>query len=97
MAEPGALSDDDLIAALRKEVAAWFSNVHLLEFEELLHRFNRMKGIRADADRMDGLLEHVEGINDERDSVPILLAVRGLWPLIRDKILKPKEKPSDSG
>jgi hypothetical protein len=37
------LSDDDLIAVLRKEVAAWFSNVHLLEFEELIRRFNTLK------------------------------------------------------
>lgn len=42
MAAPD-LSDDDLIAALRKEVAAWFSNAHLLEFEELIRRFNKAK------------------------------------------------------
>lgn len=43
MASEALLSDDELIAALRKEVAAWFSNVHLLEFEELIRRFNRLK------------------------------------------------------
>jgi hypothetical protein len=42
MAAPD-LTDDELIAALRKEVAAWFSNVHLLEFEELIRRFNKAK------------------------------------------------------
>ena len=47
MAEPGAMSDEDLIAALRKEVAAWFSNVHLLEFEELIRRFNSPARWRA--------------------------------------------------
>ena len=38
-----SMSDDELIAALRKQVAAWFSNVHLLEFEELIRRFNKAK------------------------------------------------------
>jgi hypothetical protein len=47
--------------------------------------------IRNDVERMDRLLEHIEGINDERDSVPILLAVRGLWPLIRAEIVKNPE------
>jgi len=40
MAAESRLTDDELIAALRKQVAAWFSNVHLLEFEELIRRFN---------------------------------------------------------
>lgn len=37
------MTDDELIEALRKEVAAWFSNVHLLEFEELIRRYNKAK------------------------------------------------------
>jgi hypothetical protein len=37
------VSDDDLVDSLRKQVAAWFSNVHLLEFEELIRRFNKAK------------------------------------------------------
>lgn len=28
---------------------------------------------------MNRLLEYIDGINDERDSVPILLAVRECW------------------
>jgi hypothetical protein len=40
------LSDDALIDVLRREVAAWFSNVHLLEFEELLRRFNAAKAAK---------------------------------------------------
>ena len=47
-----------------------------------------MNDIRSDVERMDRLLEHAEGISDERDSVPILLAVRELWPLIRAAIVK---------
>jgi hypothetical protein len=42
--------------------------------------------IKADIERMNRILDHIEGISDERDSVPILLAVRELWPLIRDQI-----------
>ena len=34
-------------------------------------------------DQMDNLLGYVEGINDERDSVPILLKVRSLWAKIK--------------
>ena len=37
------LSDDQLIEALRKQVSAWFSNMHLLEFEELVRRYNKAK------------------------------------------------------
>lgn len=37
------MTDEQLIEALRKEVAAWFSNVHLLEFEELIRRYNKVK------------------------------------------------------
>ena len=37
------MTDEQLIEALRKEVAAWFSNVHLLEFEELIRRYNKAK------------------------------------------------------
>ena len=43
MAEASVMTDEELIAALRREVAAWFSNVHLLEFEELIRRFNKAK------------------------------------------------------
>ena len=37
------MTDEELIDILRREVAAWFSNVHLLEFEELIRRFNKLK------------------------------------------------------
>lgn len=37
------MTDDALIETLRKQVAAWFSNVHLLEFEELIRRYNKLK------------------------------------------------------
>lgn len=91
MATERDLSDDDLIAALRKQVAAWFSNVHLLEFEELLRRFKKAKSVdEADANRMDSLLQHIDGISDERDSVPVLLAVRDLWQIIRTKLITTK-------
>ena len=43
MAEASVMTDEELIDILRREVAAWFSNVHLLEFEELLRRFNKLK------------------------------------------------------
>lgn len=33
------VSDAELIADLRKEAAAWFNNVTLLKFEELLRRY----------------------------------------------------------
>lgn len=37
------IPDEQLIEALRKQVAAWFSNVYLLEFEELIRRYNEAK------------------------------------------------------
>lgn len=37
--------------------------------------------------QMDNLLDRVDGINDERDSVPILLAVRDLWSKIKEEIM----------
>lgn len=37
------LSDAELIALLRKQVSAWFSNTNLLLFEELLRRYERAK------------------------------------------------------
>ena len=43
MAEASVMTDEELIDILRREVAAWFSNVHLLEFEELIRRFNKVK------------------------------------------------------
>jgi hypothetical protein len=45
------MTDEELIAALRKEIAAWFSNVHLLEFEELIRRFNTASPPKARARR----------------------------------------------
>ena len=47
--------------------------------------------IRNDVERMDRLLEYVDSINDERDSVPILVAIRKLWPLIREVIVENAE------
>jgi len=38
------------------------------------------------ATQMDTLLGKIEGINDERDSVAILLAVRELWPKIKQQL-----------
>jgi len=38
--------------------------------------------------QMDNILSHVEGINDERDSVGILLAVREHWPKLRAAIIR---------
>jgi hypothetical protein len=35
---------------------------------------------------VDNLMGHIAGINDERDSVPILLALRERWPEIRAHI-----------
>ena len=37
---------------------------------------------------MDNLLSYVSGINDERDSVPILLGVRERWPRIKALLAK---------
>ena len=35
---------------------------------------------------IDNLLGHIDGINDERDSVPLLLAFRERWPQVRAHI-----------
>jgi hypothetical protein len=35
---------------------------------------------------MDNILGYLEGISDERDSVPLLLAVRDQWPLVKTEI-----------
>jgi hypothetical protein len=35
---------------------------------------------------MDNLMAHIEGINDQRDLVPILLAVRERWPVLRQAL-----------
>jgi hypothetical protein len=35
---------------------------------------------------IDNLMAHIEGICDERDSVPILLALRQRWPQLRAHI-----------
>ena len=40
-------------------------------------------GTRELIERMDHLMEHIEGINDERDSVSILLEMRALWKQLR--------------
>jgi len=37
-------------------------------------------------EQMDNLLAKVDGINDERDRVAILLAVRELWPKIKQQL-----------
>lgn len=47
--------------------------------------------ILNDVKRMDRLLEYVDSINDERDSVPILVTIRELWPLIREVIVENAE------
>jgi hypothetical protein len=44
--------------------------------------------IRRLVREMDNLISHIEGINDERDSVPILLALRERWPLLREILVK---------
>ena len=41
--ERQALSDEELIALLRHQVATWFSNPNLLMFEELLRRYHNAK------------------------------------------------------
>jgi hypothetical protein len=35
---------------------------------------------------MDNILGYLEGISDERDSVPLLLAVRNQWPAVKTEI-----------
>jgi hypothetical protein len=37
---------------------------------------------------MDNLMAYIEGINDERDLVPILLAVRERWPVLRRALMQ---------
>lgn len=37
------ISDDELVALLRRAVSVWFNNRDLLLFEELLRRWNRLK------------------------------------------------------
>ena len=37
-------------------------------------------------EQIDNLLSRVPGINDERDSVPILLGIRELWPQLKAKL-----------
>jgi hypothetical protein len=37
-------------------------------------------------EKMDQLLEYVDGINDERDSVPILIAVRACWQELKSDL-----------
>jgi hypothetical protein len=36
---------------------------------------------------------NIEGINDERDSVPILIEIRRCWPLIKAEIEELLRKP----
>jgi hypothetical protein len=40
------LSDAELIALLRKQVSAWFSNSNLLLFEELIRRYEHVRRIQ---------------------------------------------------
>lgn len=42
------MTDEQLIAVLRRQVSAWFSNVHLLEFEELLRRYAETKKLKKE-------------------------------------------------
>jgi hypothetical protein len=42
-----------------------------------------MKRLAKLIEEMDNLLGHIEGINDERDSVPLLLEIRRRWPQIK--------------
>jgi hypothetical protein len=37
--------------------------------------------------KMDNLLTYISGINDERDSVPLLLAVRECWNELRAELV----------
>jgi hypothetical protein len=45
-----------------------------------------MKRLAKLIEEMDNLLGHIEGINDERDSVPLLLEIRRRWPQIKAEI-----------
>ena len=38
--------------------------------------------VAAKTAEMNNLIAHIEGCNDERDTVPILLAFRGRWPAL---------------
>lgn len=64
----------DLIARMRNDVPLLL---------DLIDRFsssaNRNRNL---VDRIGNILGRIPGINDERDSVPILLALRELWPEI---------------
>jgi len=46
----------------------------------------KMQNLAKLIEEMDNLLGHIEGINDERDSVPILIEIRRRWPLIKAEI-----------
>jgi len=37
---------------------------------------------------IENLLRHVDGINDERDSVPLLLGIRERWPLAKADLVE---------
>ena len=51
---------------------------------------------------MDNLLTYIDGISDERDSVPLLLAVRTQWPRVKATIAaltaeRVRSTPADPG
>jgi hypothetical protein len=53
----------------------------------------KMQNLAKLIEEMDNLLGHIEGINDERDSVPILIEIRRRWPLIKAEIEELLRKP----
>jgi hypothetical protein len=53
----------------------------------------KMQNLAKLIEEMDNLLGHIEGINDERDSVPILIEIRRRWPLIKAVIEELLRKP----
>jgi hypothetical protein len=53
----------------------------------------KMQNLAKLSEEMDNLLGHIEGINDERDSVPILIEIRRRWPLIKAEIEELLRKP----
>jgi hypothetical protein len=56
----------------------------------------KMQNLAKLIEEMDNLLGHIEGINDERDSVPILIEIRRRWPLIKAEIEELLRKPPDA-
>jgi hypothetical protein len=56
----------------------------------------KMQNLARLIEEMDNLLGHIEGINDERDSVPILIETWRRWPLIKAEIEELFRKPPDA-